>query len=249
MSLPIGPDHDAQQELLGAYLLGALPPDERATMKHHLYQCATCAEEAERLQVAVDALPGAVSIVEPPLELKSRIMAVVKSEAQLLAAAGPEADRVPGQRKRDPRRRWSMGWSPVARPLATGFAALALVAAGVGGAALLGGDKGGSGTRTLAARVLGPTQASAKAELRTVGSKGTLVVRDFADPPRGHVWQLWLQAPGANPMPAGATFAVRNGEVAIPRTLAPRQRVMVTLEPEGGSTTPSTTPVIVTARV
>lgn len=249
MSLQIGPDHDAQQEVLGAYLLGALPPDERAAMERHLSDCETCAEEAERLQIAVDVLPGAVPIVQPPPELRSRIMAVVESEAELLAAAGPEADRVP-ERQRKPRRRWSLGWSPAARPLATGFAALALVAAGVGGAALLGGDNGGSGgARTLAARVLDPAQAGAKAELRTVGGKGTLIVHDFADPPRGHVWQLWLQAPGGNPVPAGATFAVRDGEVAIPHTLAPSDRVMVTLEPDGGSTTPSTTPVIVTARV
>ena len=38
-------------------------------------------------------LPVAVPPVSPPKELKSRVMSVVESEAELLQAAGSEADR------------------------------------------------------------------------------------------------------------------------------------------------------------
>lgn len=243
----IGPDHEQQSEAIGAYVLGALPPDEHAAMERHLAQCDACADEADRLQLAVDVLPSAAPTVEAPPELKTRIMAIVEREAELLAAAGPDADRVPEPR-RERRGRWS--WSPFARPLATGFAALALVGVGVGGASLLRDDGPASSARTVAATVLDPTQpAAAGASLRTRDGHATLVVHGLADPPRGHVWQLWLEEPGGRPVPAGATFVVRDGEVAIPHALHPSQRVMVTLEPEGGSATPSSSPVIVTNRV
>ncbi|MDP9384766.1 MAG: zf-HC2 domain-containing protein, partial [Actinomycetota bacterium] len=87
------PDHDRWADDLGAYLLEALPDGERQGFEAHLEACERCREELAELSVAADALPASVEQFSPPPELRDRIMAVVNAEAELLAAAGPGADR------------------------------------------------------------------------------------------------------------------------------------------------------------
>ncbi len=72
---------------LGAYVLGALEPEEARAFRGHLDTCALCRDEVERLALAADHLPLAAAQIEPPPELRRRIMDVVESEARLLAAA------------------------------------------------------------------------------------------------------------------------------------------------------------------
>jgi hypothetical protein len=55
-----------------------------------------------------DALPLAVEQIAPPPELGDRIMGVVSSEAELLRAAGSDADQ-PAKRERE-RRGWRSNW-------------------------------------------------------------------------------------------------------------------------------------------
>ena len=45
-----GPDHDRWADAAGAYLLGALPDDERAAFEAHLAGCAACREEVDELR-------------------------------------------------------------------------------------------------------------------------------------------------------------------------------------------------------
>ena len=79
-----------------AYVLGALPDDEVEPFVAHL---ATCADLPARGRRAArwpsTRCPLAAPPAAPPPELRGRIMAVVNAEAELLAAAGPEADRPP----------------------------------------------------------------------------------------------------------------------------------------------------------
>ena len=63
--------------------------------------CAICRREVAELQMVADTLPLAAAQVAPPPELKDRIMSAVRAEAEVLQAAGPEADvvaREPGRR-------------------------------------------------------------------------------------------------------------------------------------------------------
>ncbi|MYW66576.1 maleylpyruvate isomerase family mycothiol-dependent enzyme [Streptomyces sp. SID8379] len=52
------PDHASVRELLGAWAVHALPPDEQRLVPPHLADCATCAAEAERLRETVRILDG-----------------------------------------------------------------------------------------------------------------------------------------------------------------------------------------------
>jgi anti-sigma-K factor RskA len=231
--------HERWDDTLAAYLLGALPAGELEEFEGHLAGCERCRDQAASLQVAVDVLPVAVPPVSPPKELKSRVMSVVESEAELLQAAGSGADR-PARRRRGVR-----GLFP--RPVITAAAAAAALAVGVvAGIAIVGRDDGGGGQRTLAARVTDPLAATtARASLVVDGSNAKLVVRGMPAPESGRVYQVWLKRTGTPPVPAGATFMLRSGDVAIPRAVRDGDRVLVTSEPDGGSRVPTRSPIVV----
>jgi hypothetical protein len=239
-------DHDEAAEALGAYLLEALPDGERAAVEVHVKSCVVCQEELAQLQLVADALPGAAPPVEPPPELKDRIMAIVRSEAELLQASGAAADRPPEPAlPRKPERRT---WSPVRgfllRPAWAGAAAaVLLVVGGLFGFALKGGGDG-TPTTTLSASVRG---TDGKAVLTYGdGSHGVLQVSDMPPVAAGRVWEVWVKRPGRAPESTDALFTTtRDGSatVAVPKVEG-AERVMVTSEREGGSSIP-TTPAVV----
>lgn len=236
-------DHLHWEDAVGAYLLEALPEEEARGFEVHLEGCLACREELARLRVAADALPASAPPVPPPPELKARIMNVVRSEAELLSAAGADADAPPPSRGH---RRFRRFWPNLmlARPIVAWSAATVLVLmGGVVGFAVRG---GGTDTRTLAAQVSAP---GAHATLRTVGDDAQLTVRGLPDPPGGRVYQVWkLPAGKTTPQPTDALFSIRSGgtaSVAVPGGVDGVDKVMVTAEPPGGSAAPTTRPVLV----
>ncbi|HVL94989.1 MAG TPA: anti-sigma factor [Solirubrobacteraceae bacterium] len=243
MSVAAG--HEDWADTPAAYLLGALPDGERLGFEAHLAECGECHRQIEHLRVAIDALPVAAPQVAPPPELKDRIMAVVNAEAELLRAAGAEADRPPQPRRGLAilRPRW---WS--LRPgLAVG-AAMAVLAIGVFGGLLGSGvlDDGGAETRRVVAQVDSPN-GTAHLVVRE-GGDSTLVTRALPRPEPGRVYQVWVKRPGRDPEPTDALFTVRPGGVAtvnVPGSLEGVERVMVTSEPDGGSLKPTRDPVVV----
>jgi anti-sigma-K factor RskA len=219
------------------WLLGALDDDERKAFERHLAACGRCREEVAALRPAVEALPLAAPPVVPPTELRDRIMRVVDSEAELLQAAGVQADRPPA-RKRERRRRSLLGGL---RPALVGAFAAVVIAVGVGGY-LIGNAGSGGGEHVVAAQVSFPT---AQASLHTEGDQASLQLANMPSPPPGRVYQVWLMRDGAKPQPTRALFVVRSGSVNIPGGTKGADHVLVTAEPAGGSLQPTTQPVIV----
>jgi anti-sigma-K factor RskA len=233
----------AHRDEVASYLLGAMPEDEHERFAAHLPGCEECRRDITGLQVVADNLPLAAPQAAPPPELKDRIMAVVRSEAELLAATGAQADEA------RPRPRERRGWwrKPLlsVRPLAAAAAAVVLVAVGVAGGLALSG--GGESTSTVAAQVQG-VPPGAQANLVVSGSTGTLQVRGMPQPPAGKVYEIWLKRPTGPPAPTAALFSVdRNGraDVGVPGSLDGVDQVLVTAEPDGGSQAPTSNPVIV----
>jgi anti-sigma factor RsiW len=211
-------DHDRWSESVGAWVLGALPEDERSAFEAHLASCPVCRDEEAELRLAAHALPSLVPQIAPAPELRDRIMRVVEAEAELLAAAGPAADR-------PPRRAWRLP-----RLVPVGLAAAALAAAAL--IVVLGGA-----TTTVPARVLA---AGGTARLEISGDRARLVGAHLPPPPAGRVYQVWLQR-GTTVEPTDALFSVtRDGRasVAVPDVEGVKQ-VMVTDEPPRGSEQPT----------
>jgi hypothetical protein len=102
----------------GAWLLHALPDEDGERFAAHLASgCLACRAEVEDLRLVVDVLPSAVAQVPPPPALKGRLMSVVRAEAELLQATGPEADRpVRAAAAGRPRRERGRWWGLLLRP-------------------------------------------------------------------------------------------------------------------------------------
>lgn len=222
--------HEPWEDAAGAYVLGALPDDERRGFEAHLATCEACRAEVDELGGAADVLPVSAPAMVPPPALKARIMAEVEREAALLAAAGPQAD-LPARAKRE-RRRW-LGFPAV------GLACVTLLAGIAVGAVLF-----KSGTTTLQ---FTPSGSQAVAELDVTGDKAVLVARDLPSPGAGKTYQVWLKRPGQAPEPTAALFTPRSDGSAtatVTGKLSDGDQVLVTAEPDGGSPAPTSDPVL-----
>lgn len=86
-----------------------------------------------------------------------------------------------------------------------------------------------------------------RASLRGSGAHAELVVSGMPEPPIGEVYELWLIRPSAAPHPTDALFMVTsagNGSVEVPGDLHGVREVMVTSEPLGGSSSPTSLAVL-----
>ncbi|MGH2900741.1 MAG: anti-sigma factor, partial [Solirubrobacteraceae bacterium] len=182
---------------------------------------------------------SAVPQLTAPPEIRNRVMSVVRAEAELLAAAGPMADRPV---RREPARRFSL---LRLRPWPATVLATSLLALGIGGGALFAGGSGPDrAPRTIACA---SAPAGATCQMRVAEGGAKLVVAGLATPPQGRIYQVWLDRDnGTAPEPTEALFSVRKGRasVDVPGDLTGVEQVLVTDEPLGGSEVPTRQPVI-----
>jgi anti-sigma-K factor RskA len=90
---------------------------------------------------------------------------------------------------------------------------------------------------------------TARASLTVSDDATKLQVRRMPPPPSGKVYQVWLKRPHQAPAPTTALFrtdASGSADVEIQRgRLKGVEQVLVTAEPDGGSMTPTSAPVII----
>jgi anti-sigma-K factor RskA len=212
------------------YVLGALAdPDAYSA---HLATCSICQAEVARLQPVADALPSTVPPAPAPESLRQRVLATVRSEAELLHAAAGRTE-TPGR---------AAGWlRPRRFSLASGLAAAAAVAVAV----LLALDSGSSPrVRVSTAQV---SVRGAAASLRELGDRSELIVSGMPQPAPGSIYEVWLRRGASALQPTDALFGVTSrgsSSVDIPGSLRGVQEVLVTSEPLGGSAHPTSPPLI-----
>jgi anti-sigma-K factor RskA len=223
-----------------AWVLNALPDDEAAAFEAELATNAELREEVERLRPVADLIALAAPSAEPPPGLQSRIMAIVEREADLLSAAGPEADRVATPAAAEPAR---AGWlrRVFARPLIPVLTAC-VVAVAIGLGVGIGISGGGSGDVDHPVTFVG--NAAASGELVTHGDSSELKLTGLKSPGPGHVYQAWVMK-GGKVTPDNVFTVNRSGQgsVALRSDLDGAKQVLISVEPEGGSQQPTTTPI------
>jgi len=215
------------------YVLGAL--EESESYREHLTECATCSSQVAELQLVVDTLPTSVPQVTAPAALRHRVLASVRSEAELLNAAGSHIDRAPRRLERWRSRRISLAGAAVA--IAVTVAAAVAITTGL---------SPGAHERVTSAQVA-PSIRGAHASLRQTGARAELEVSDMPQPPAGDIYEVWLSRRSASPQPTDALFGVTSsgrGSVNVPGSLHGVQEVLVTSEPRGGSLHPTTPAVL-----
>jgi anti-sigma-K factor RskA len=215
------------------YVLGAL--DDARSYREHLDGCATCRALVAELQRVVDMLPVTAPPAVASRALRRRVLAIVRSEADLLDAAGERAEPARRPATRFGSRRWS---------LVTASATIAALVTAVVAIAI------GSGTSTSERVTRAQVAASAggaEASLRQRDGRADLVVSDLAQPPRGKIYEVWLKRGAGSPQPTDALFGVTSqgrGAVDVPGSLHGVSEVLVTSEPLGGSSQPTGQPII-----
>ncbi|HET6550013.1 MAG TPA: anti-sigma factor [Solirubrobacter sp.] len=228
-------EHERFEDAAGAYVLGALPDEERAAYAAHLATCATCQAEVQELQVAAEALPASAPPMKPPDALKARIMAEVEREAALLASATEP-------RREVKRPRWRLRW-PTGAVAALACAALLV---GLGAGALVFGGAGGETFRFKP----DPSLPQASATLEMTGDGATIVADKLPAPPSGKTYMVWLVREGESaPQPTSALFTPRSDGTATASVAGDMDgvdAVLVNTEPLGGSQEP-TSPALLTA--
>jgi anti-sigma-K factor RskA len=221
---------------VGAYVLGALDEPEVGSFREHLEACSACREEVAQLQNVTDSLAIAVPHVQAPDDLRARLMTVVRGEAELLRAAGHEADRPARSHSR-------MRWRLLPALAATGALAAGVL---IGALAI---DTGSSRqTRVIQATVVAPAGDDATAALHEVGSHAEIQVNGMPAPALGRIYEVWLERGSNPPEPTDALFSVTGqgkGTVNVPGDIRGVSKVLVTSEPLGGSLKPTRSPVIV----
>lgn len=225
--------HDRRQEDIAAYMLGALEPDEAAALERHAEDCERCRQEMRWLTPAVDALPEGVERVEPPVELRSRLLAEVRADAD-------DAQR--GERRRA--FAWLRGPGPLGLRPAVGLAALALAIVAVTGYAIGGGMDGGSGGGGTDAIVAGEAPGIT-AKMVDEGDSGTLRLANVHQLPSDKVLEAWVQRNGEVEAVQALFVPDRVGRASTQLPdMAGVEVVMVTAEPKGGSEAPTSSPLI-----
>jgi anti-sigma-K factor RskA len=154
---------DDMRQSLGAYVLGALEPDEAAAVRRHLEECPECAAERD----ALESLPGLLSLAGGAEAAVSEPLSPAFEE-RLLDAYARDHKVGPARRRLSPRR-WRLRW--VAAGAATVVAA---AAAAFGFAVLDGGESPDAPRYDVAFRSIGAPGASGHADLEA-GTGGTTV--------------------------------------------------------------------------
>ena len=211
-------EHERWRGELAAYALGALSADEASAVEAHLDDCDACQADLRWLRPAVNVLPESVPQHEQPGGLRERVLREIRADV-----AAHQGDRAAAA----PRRRGLAGL--VLRP-ATALVTAAVVAAGVAGYAL----NSGGGTDTIELR------GEPRAMLKRNGDSGTLEISRLEPLRADNVYQAWVQD-GDRIRPSSLFVPNEEGRAsaAIPRGLEDADAVMVTVEPRGGSRTPS----------
>jgi anti-sigma-K factor RskA len=230
--------HERYEDELAAYMLGALEQEEASAFEAHLAGCGRCQARERWLRTSLEVLPSSVEQLEPPPALRARLMETVRSESGVSA----EAPR----RAKASRTRGLRAWlgSLSLRPATALAGVVVLLAAGVIGYAIGG---GGSSTNTKTIAVIGtPTAPTASGTLVRNGDRAVLQVSNLPQR-RGRVYEVWLVRKGQpKPIPSTLFQVGRNGggSAGLPYGLDTAEQVLVSSEPAGGSTQPTTTPVL-----
>jgi anti-sigma-K factor RskA len=240
------------------YAVDALSDEETREFKTHLAGCPECAREVAALH-EVTARLSADAAADPPAGLRSSVLAAI--------ATTPQDEQVPGApglaTAVEPATEPGQPGAPVVpirrsrpnRAISLLAAAAVLAAVGFGGWALYNRDtaqdaqaEAAALTRLLSAPDVQLVSGSSGGMSATVvmspdRGEAMFMASGLPAPPDGKVYELWTITD--EPAPAG-TFTPGDTEtlVALPAAAFDAQSIAVTVEPEGGSDTPTSEPVM-----
>jgi anti-sigma-K factor RskA len=243
--------HHELHLLTGAYAVDALTGGELADFEKHLDRCVHCTEEVRGLRETAARL-GMTTAEAPPPWMRRQVLAAANQTRQLPPSGG-RLIALDGSRRMTRLRR------TLPRPVAV--AAMSAMAAAIAVLAYTQAGTQDQLQRTQAsgrqvAVVLAAPDARIERSSTTVGGTVTAVVSarnreavittaDMPTPTDARVYQLWvISASGARSaglLPGSSTGAT---SPVLAADVQPGDRLGITIEPAGGTSQPTTTPVV-----
>ncbi len=250
--------------LVGPYAIDALDSIERARFERHLATCEVCREESAEL-LATAAKLGEAEYAAPPPGMRDAVMSRVAQTPQVVPKVAPSADTAPSavDQPAGAMTRPTSGTAPVSRTsrtvrwLTAAAAVLAIGAIGAGSFAYQ--ERQTAETLTAQSQMVADLMASPDTIVRKMPmgdassavvmspSRGEamMVAQGVPALPSDQTYELWTLTAGGDARPAGTWQPNANGiaTVALKGDLAGTTAVAVTVEPTGGSATPSGPPI------
>ena len=246
------------KEMYELYAMGVSADPEKTEIAEHLSRgCKACTDGVRLAMETVSFLGALAPMVEPPARLRARVLAI--------AAAQPKPSRFWN---------WQHAWMGVAASLALVSLGLWNHMIGMDRSLdearqqVLAMTESQERDRAIIQRARGALNFLNQAETRLVTSSGTSIelppkARVFVNKrtgvllmagnlPKlgpGKIYEMWLIPKGGAPVPAGlfqpdetgTALHLRPGEMDVASTAA----VAISVEPEAGSSAPTTTPILV----
>jgi anti-sigma-K factor RskA len=237
--------------LTGAYAVDALTGAELDEFEKHLQRCAACTEEVRGLRETAARL-GMTSAIEPPPEMRRQVLAAASRTRQLPPSGGRLIVR--DTPRRVTRLRRSLPRSVALVALAAVIVVLAVLQVNTRHQL----QQTQQGSRAVAA-VLAAPDARIETSTTTVGGTVTAVISprdreavittaDMPTPTDAKVYQLWvISASGARSagLLPGSSTGVTSPVLAA--DVQAGDRLGITVEPAGGTTQPTSTPIVLLA--
>jgi anti-sigma-K factor RskA len=234
-----GMDHERFDELKDAFVLGALPDEERRELEEYLAEHPERQAEIDELSTVAGLLALSPQEQEPPPELKRRIMDVVETEADR-----PSMESRPWPA----RKREFLG----IRGLALGAAVLLVIGLFSWNLILQ------REIQDLQEQVQRPqipqdsrmvvlkgpgVEHGARAEVMILhNERAVLMAEDMPPVPEEKTLQIWVIEDNV-PKPGGL-FEPKEEVIVVEAPLDGAEAIAVSVEPEGGSRKPTTDPML-----
>jgi len=255
--------HDDLHVLSGSYALDALSEPERDSFERHLQHCPLCADEVRGLRETAARL-GLAKTLDPPPQMQPRVLAAAYRTRQLPPPGGEQtglerrrarvtwlfAERPSGARHHAPRGP-RVPWSAAALAAAS---LVIVVALGIT-QTLTRHQPGGAPTASAAiSRVVSAPDARTETMRTSAGGTVTVVISaaqhaavvsatGMQPLPSAETYQLWVIGPdGARS--AGLLSGTGRAGPVLATAVEPGDQIGITVEPAGGTSGPTTIPVI-----
>ncbi|MFT6563860.1 MAG: anti-sigma-K factor RskA [Actinomycetes bacterium] len=230
--------------LVGPYALDSLDDFERTRFERHLVHCQACQLEAQELLATVARLAEAEARTAPPA-MRDAVMAKIAVTPQAVPHSAPARVTESGRTRR------------LTRLLTAAAAVLAIGAIGAGTFAyqeIQSAETLTAQSQKIADLVAGPDtivrkmpmgDASSAVVMSPSRGEAMMIAQGVPALPADQTYELWTLTADGDARPAGVWAPGPNGTatVVLQGDLSGTTAVAVTVEPAGGSATPSGPPI------
>ena len=219
-------------ELIAGQALYALSPDDEERVALHVAECDRCRRQLREAEALAASLAYGVPAAEPPPDLRDRVLAAVEPVVDAAPARPVEARPQPARRAR------SRSWWPRLAAVAVPALAAAVVGLAIWNVSLHD-DLSGLHSQLFHGRA-GNLRGVGNVVVKSDGN-ATLYASVKQAPP-GKTYEAWVIR-GKVALPAGLFQGGGTVNLKLTRDARPGDVIAVTIEPAGGTTKPTATPI------